>query len=245
MKADVLIIEDVRELAELVSMYLEREGMNTVLCESAEEALKTIENRKFDLVILDLNLPGMDGFEFLTIFRRENATPVMIMSARDSDEDIIAGLGSGGDEFVTKPFSPRVFAARARAMLRREQNAGISAEKTVKFGDYTLFETTCILKKGDERVYLSAKEYEVLDYLARHPGAPVKPETIYKSVWDKAFGDISIVAVYIQRLRKKIENDPAKPKYIETVFGMGYRFNLNPEEEAVTAHEAQHPSQGT
>ena len=244
MKADVLIIEDVRELAELVSMYLEREGMETVLCETAEEALKIIENRKFDLVVLDLNLPGIDGFEFLSIFRRDNATPVMIMSARDSDEDIIAGLGSGADEFVTKPFSPRVFAARARAMIRREQNAGIDAEKTVKFGNFTLFETTCILKKGDERVYLSVKEYEVLNYLARHPGAPVKPETIYKSVWNKSFGDVSVVAVYIQRLRKKIERNPSEPKYIETVFGMGYRFNLNPEEEeAVTAHE-ERPGQG-
>ena len=242
MRADVLIIEDVRELAELVSMYLEREGMETVLCETAEDALKTIENRKFDLVVLDLNLPGMDGFEFLTLFRRENATPVMIMSARDSDEDIIAGLGSGADEFVTKPFSPRVFAARARAMLRREQNAGIDAEKTVKFGEYTLFETTCILKKGDERVYLSVKEYEVLDYLARHPDAPIKPETIYKNIWKKSYGDVSVVAVYIQRLRKKIERDPSHPKYIETVFGMGYRFNLQPEEETVAAHEVQRPS---
>ena len=228
MKADVLIVEDVRELAELVSMYLVREGMDTVLCETAEEALQTIKTRKFDLVVLDLNLPGMDGFEFLSLFRKENSTPVMIMSARDSDEDIIAGLGNGADEFVTKPFSPRVFAARARAMLRRDQNSSAESEKTLRFGDFTLYETTCILKKGAERVYLSVKEYEVLDFLARHAGAPLNPETIYKSVWKNSFGDLTIVAVYIQRLRKKIEDDPSNPKYIETVFGMGYRFNINP-----------------
>ena len=228
MKADVLIVEDVRELAELVSMYLVREGMDTVLCETAEEALQTIKTRKFDLVVLDLNLPGMDGFEFLSLFRKENSTPVMIMSARDSDEDIIAGLGNGADEFVTKPFSPRVFAARARAMLRRDQNSSAESEKTLRFGDFTLYETTCILKKGAERVYLSVKEYEVLDFLARHAGAPLNPETIYKSVWKNSFGDLTIAAVYIQRLRKKIEDDPSNPKYIETVFGMGYRFNINP-----------------
>ncbi len=228
MKADVLIVEDVRELAELVSMYLVREGMDTCLCETAEEALKIIKTRKFDLVVLDLNLPGMDGFEFLSLFRKENSTPVMIMSARDSDEDIIAGLGSGADEFVTKPFSPRVFAARASAMLRRDQNSSVESEKTLQFGAFTLYETTCILKKGAERVYLSVKEYEVLDFLARHTGVPFNPETIYKNVWKNSFGDLTIVAVYIQRLRKKIEDDPSNPKYIETVFGMGYRFNANP-----------------
>ncbi len=229
MKADVLIIEDVRELAELVSMYLVKEGMDTVLCESAEEALEIIKNKNFDIVILDLNLPGMDGFEFLAAFRKERSTPVMIMSARDSDEDIILGLGSGADEFVTKPFSPRVFAARVRAMIRREQSSAFTeGEKTLKFGDFTLYETTCILKKGAERVYLSVKEYEVLDFLVHNPGVPFNPETIYKNVWKNAYGDLSAVAVYIQRLRKKIEDNPSAPKFIETVFGMGYRFNLEP-----------------
>lgn len=232
MKADVLIIEDVRELAELVSMYLVREGMDTVLCETAEEALNIAKTKQFDLVVLDLNLPGIDGFEFLTLFRKEHSTPVMIMSARDSDEDIIAGLGNGADEFVTKPFSPRVFAARVRAMIRREQNSAAEGERTVRFGDFTLYETTCILKKGAERVYLSVKEYEVLDYLVHNPGVPLQPETIYKNVWKNAYGDLSAVAVYIQRLRKKIESNPSAPKYIETVFGMGYRFNPEPAADA-------------
>ena len=228
MKADILIIEDVRELAELVSMYLAREGMDTVLCESAEEALETIKTRKFDLVVLDLNLPGMDGFDFLSIFRKESSTPVLIMSARDSDEDIIAGLGFGADEFVTKPFSPRVFVARVIAMLRRDKNSSAESDKTIKFGDFTLHETTCILTRNEERVYLSPKEYEVLDFLAHHVGTPVKPEVIYKSLWKNSFGDATAIAVYIQRLRRKIEADPSNPKYIETVYGLGYRFNANP-----------------
>lgn len=228
MKASVLIIEDVRELAELVSMYLAKEGMDTVLCETAEEALELLKTKTFDLVVLDLNLPGMDGFEFLSLFRKEYATPVLIMSARDADEDIIAGLGGGADEFVTKPFSPRVFAARVRALVRRSQETVVpQAENTIRFGDYVLYENTCILKKGSERVALSAKEYSVLDYLVHNAGKPILPEVIYNNVWQNNYGDLSAVAVYIQRLRKKLEDDPAFPVYIETVFGMGYRFNLD------------------
>ncbi len=231
MKADVLIVEDVRELAELVSMYLNKEGMDTVLCETAEEALEITKTRKFDLVVLDLNLPGIDGFEFLSIFRKTNSSPVMIMSARDSDEDIIAGLGNGADEFVTKPFSPRVFAARVRAIIRRMQDSSSENEKTIHFGDFTLYETTCILKKNSERIPLSVKEYDVLDYLVNNAGKPIQPEVIYNSVWKNAYGDLSAVAVYVQRLRKKIEKDPSNPQFIETVFGMGYRFNLEPFEQ--------------
>lgn len=226
MKADVLIVEDVRDLSELVSMYLRKEGMDTVLCETAEEALEVVQTRDFDLVVLDLNLPGMDGFEFLTIFRKERTTPVMIMSARDSDEDIIAGLGGGADEFVTKPFSPRVFAARVRAMIRRAQDSSADPEKTIKFGDFTLYETTCILKKNTERVPLSAKEWAVLDYFVHNPNRPIQPETIYNTVWNNQYGDLSAVAVYVKRLRNKIEKNPASPEFLETVFGMGYRFNL-------------------
>lgn len=228
MKVNVLIIEDVRELAELVSMYLAKEGMETVLCETAEEAIEQLKTQSFDLVVLDLNLPGMDGFEFLSIFRKEYATPVLIMSARDADEDIIAGLGGGADEFVTKPFSPRVFAARVRALVRRSQETVIpETENTIRFGDYVLYENTCVLKKGNDRVALSAKEYAVLDYLVHNAGKPILPEVIYNNVWQNNYGDLSAVAVYIQRLRKKLEDDPAFPVYIETVFGMGYRFNLD------------------
>jgi two-component system response regulator RegX3 len=179
-------------------------------------------------VVLDLNLPGMDGFEFLQRFRKTAATPVLIMSARDADEDIISGLGGGADEFVTKPFSPRVLVARVRALLRRVQEGSAAApgaaEEATVFGDFTLYHKSCILKRGEERIPLSAKELAVLTFLVRNPGMPLSPEKIYSEVWKNAYGDLSAVAVYIQRLRKKIEADPASPKFIETVFGMGYRF---------------------
>jgi two-component system response regulator RegX3 len=226
MKARILIIEDVKELADLVALYLSKEGMETFWAETAEIALERIESWTPDLVILDINLPGMDGFQFLDHFRKAHAAPVLIVSARTADEDIIAGLGYGADEFVSKPFSPRVLVARVRALIRRSEGSQGQAEgeECLSFGPYTLLTNSCILKKGNARIPLSAREYEVLAYLAANPGKPLSPETIYGAVWKNAYGDMTAVAVYIQRLRKKLEDDPSSPRYIETVFGMGYRF---------------------
>jgi two-component system response regulator RegX3 len=228
MKGNVLIIEDVKEMAELVTLYLEREGLEIRAVESAEDALGVLEAWQPDLIILDLNLPGMDGYEFLRLWRRNHSTPVMIVSARDSDEDLISGFAGGADEFVTKPFSPRVLAARVRALLLRIRNIPDDSGRDAslfRFGPYALNFESCLLKRGDRKIELSAKEYEVLAYLAAHSGRPSGPEQIYNEVWKNAYGDLTAVAVYIQRLRKKIEDNPAEPRYIETVHGMGYRFN--------------------
>ncbi len=225
MKAKVLVVEDVRELSDLVVLYLEREGIETKAVESAEAALELLRDWIADLVVLDINLPGMDGFEFLHEFRKTWSCPVLIVSARDADEDIITGLGYGADEFVTKPFSPRVLVARVRALLRRTQSSVPRDNLSlIKFGPYELDTEACLVKRGGERLHLSAKEYGVLAYLAANPGKPQSPEDIYAAVWKNSFGDLTAVAVYVQRLRKKMEDDPANPKFIETVYGMGYRF---------------------
>lgn len=232
MKAKVLIVEDVRELSDLVSMYLTKEGLEARAVESAEDALALLGEWTPDLIVLDINLPGMDGFEFLHRFRKTGTCPVLIVSARDADEDIIAGLGYGADEFVTKPFSPRVLVARVRAMLRRAQDGGAAEREAgakVRFGPFALDLDACVLKRGDERIPLSAKEYGVLAFLAANLGKPQSPEAVYASVWKNAYGDLTAVAVYVQRLRKKMEEDPAAPKYIETVHGMGYRLNSGTE----------------
>jgi DNA-binding response OmpR family regulator len=227
MKARVLIIEDVKELSDLVALYLSKEGMETKQVERAEDAFALLSQWQPDLIILDINLPGMDGFEFLHEYRKGGGCPVLIVSARDADEDIITGLGYGADEFVTKPFSPRVLVARVRALLRRVQDGPASRDPSsiIHFGPYALDTDSCILKKGTERVPLSAKEYSVLAFLAANPGKPLAPDAIYSAVWKNAYGDLTAVAVYIQRLRRKIEKDPAAPLYLETVYGMGYRFN--------------------
>jgi DNA-binding response OmpR family regulator len=235
MKARVLIIEDVAELSDLVALYLSKEGMETRQAESGEAALALLgaggaDAFDPDIVILDINLPGMDGFEFLHEFRKSGGCPVLIVSARDADEDIITGLGYGADEFVTKPFSPRVLVARVRAMLRRVQDTPAPRDGAiVHFGPFTIDLDACVLKRGEERGALSAKEFAVLSFLITNPGKPLGPETIYAGVWKNAYGDMTAVAVYIQRLRRKIEADSAAPRYIETVYGMGYRFVLDPE----------------
>ncbi len=230
MKSKILIIEDVPEMAQLISMYLENAGYEAASCETAELALEKLNNAYIpDLILLDLNLPGMSGLEFLKQFRAKfKATiPVIIVSARDADEDIITGLGYGADEFVTKPFSPKVLVARVQAKLARQAATEASVEETIAFGPYMLYCNSCVLKRGPEKIPLSTKEYEVLEYLVRNSGKALSPEVIYNSVWKNQFGDFTAVAVYVQRLRKKIEDDPSNPKYITTIFGMGYKFEKN------------------
>ncbi|MCR5317388.1 MAG: response regulator transcription factor [Treponema sp.] len=228
MKSKILVIEDILEMSELISLYMNNAGFETNACETAETALEMLKDGYVpDLVLLDLNLPGMSGLEFLQQFRKNYKTtiPVIIVSARDADEDIIAGLGYGADEFVTKPFSPKVLVARVQSKLNRLSATEASVEETISFGPYTLFCNSCVLKKGTEKIPLSTKEYEVLEFLARHAGEPLSPDVIYTNVWKTQYGDITAVAVYIQRLRKKIEEDPSTPKIITTMFGMGYRFD--------------------
>ena len=226
MNSKILVVEDVPEMAELASMYLKKSGMTVESVGSAEEALEYIGKQMPDLIILDLNLPGMSGFEFLKKFRDEynSSLPVIIVSARDADEDIIKGLGNGADEFVTKPYSPKVLTARVEAILRRQAKVTAAAEASYEFGPYTVLLNSCVLKKGPEKIPLSTKEYEVLEFLISHENEVLGPEKIYREVWKAQYGDITAVAVYVQRLRKKIEEDPSSPKYIKTVFGMGYKF---------------------
>lgn len=226
MNSKILVVEDVPEMAELASMYLKKSGMTVESVGSAEEALEYIGKQMPDLIILDLNLPGISGFDFLKKFRDEynSSLPVIIVSARDADEDIIKGLGNGADEFVTKPYSPKVLTARVEAILRRQAKVTAAAEASYEFGPYTVLLNSCVLKKGPEKIPLSTKEYEVLEFLISHENEVLGPEKIYREVWKAQYGDITAVAVYVQRLRKKIEEDPSSPKYIKTVFGMGYKF---------------------
>lgn len=222
MKAHVLIIEDEIELAELIQMYLAKEGIDTRICEDAEMGLEELQRDSFDLAVLDINLPGMDGFEFLQTIRTKTDVPVIIVSAREADEDIIMGLGAGADEFVTKPFTPRVLVARIRALLRR---ARADARNDVHFGPYSIDLEGYFLRKGEQRVVLSSKEFEVLRHLIQNPGRAMTPDEIYHEVWHNEYGDSTSVAVYIRRIRQKIEDDPRTPEYVQTIHGKGYRFN--------------------
>ena len=226
MKAKVLIIEDEVELGELVQLYLSKDGIDSDIASTAEAGFDYMSNNSYDLITLDINLPGMDGFEFLQKLRQSSDIPVLILSAREGDEDIVLGLGMGADEFVNKPFAPKVLVARIRALLRRvRSDQDHSAASTIFFGPFTLSPEGYHLEKNSERIVLSTKEFEVLRFLVQNPETAFSPDDIYRSVWGQEFGDISTVAVYIQRIRKKIENDPSNPEYILTIHGRGYLFD--------------------
>jgi len=225
MKAAVLIVEDEVEIADLIKLYLNNEGIEAFHADNAEAGFAILKEKKIDLIVLDINLPGIDGFEFLQTIRKEYRTPVIIVSARQDDNDMILGLGTGADDYVTKPFSPKVLAARVRANLRRYMNSDElekSKVRQIKFSDYVVDSEAYLIKKGDKKLSLSPREFEVLLYLLKNAGAPKTPEDIYKAVWENSFGDLTTVAVHIQRLRKKLEKNSTSPEIIETVHGVGY-----------------------
>lgn len=236
-KEKILIIEDAPEMAGLIASYVKNSGMQPLVFSSAEDALANIPAKGPAAVLLDLTLPGISGMEFLKRFRAEykSTIPVIIVSARDTDDEIIDALNTGADEFVTKPFSPRVLIARLEANMRRLKQTEAAAEESVQFGEYTVLENSSVLKRGSIKVRLSSREFDVLDYLVHHANQNLSPEKIFSEVWKVEFGDVSAVAVYIQRLRKKIEKDPKRPKYIKTVFRYGYRFEIPEKKEYATS----------
>jgi two-component system response regulator RegX3 len=226
MQAEVLIIEDEPQIAELISLYLKKEGIKTRHRTTGEEGLELLKQAVFDLVILDINLPGIDGFEVLQEIRKIKNLPVIIVSARQEDEDMIMGFGVGADDYVSKPFSPKVLAARVRANLKRSLNTDAAARQ-LTFGPYLLDMDNLWLKRNGERLDLSPKEMALLLTLAETPERPLSQESLYERVWNNSYGDLTTVSVHIQRLRKKIEEDPASPRFIKTSYGSGYY--LSPE----------------
>ena len=229
----ILIVEDIKEMSMLIDLYLRKAGMSTVVSETAETALIALHEEAggFDLIVLDINLPGMNGFQFLETMRRDFDVPVLILSARGTEEDMINGLSLGADEYVTKPFSPRVLAARVEALVRRSRNQSVFNKQQIRFGDYCLDCDSFILKKDGERLHIPKKELDILIMLAKEEGKPFTPEDIYKHIWGDSFGDITTVAVHIQRIRKKIEPDPSTPVFLKTNYGRGYFFDAGGSEE--------------
>ena len=228
----VLLVEDDAAIAELVVAYLLRDGHRVVHAVSAEAALETMGEPP-DLVLLDLGLPGMDGLEFLRAFRTSSVAPVIIVSARESDEDKLEGLGLGADDFITKPFSPRILAARVAALLRRVDYESLAREGRpmgagtllpIAFGPFVLDVGAGILSREGQRVALSRREFGLLSFLVLHPGRSFGAADLHREVWGLEHGDLSTVAVHVQRLRRKIEDEASSPRWVQTVAGAGYRF---------------------
>lgn len=227
MNGSILVVEDDADIADLIALYLRRDQYEVQVAATGEEALDCIAEKPWDLFLLDINLPGMDGFRVLEEIRKDSKSPVIVVTARTDDADAIYGLGAGADEYVTKPFSPKVLVARVRAILRRASDGGpaAGAPERYRFGDFELDVDSCMLQQEGKQLPLPPKEFDLLCYLVRNAGTPHTPSEIYEQVWETPYGDLASVAVHIQRLRRRIEANPRSPRYICTQRGFGYLFN--------------------
>lgn len=226
----ILIIEDEEAIAELEKDYLELSGFVVELEKDGEEGLKKALSSNYDLYILDVMLPGVDGFEICKEIRKEKNTPILMVSARKEDIDKIRGLGLGADDYITKPFSPGELVARVKAHLARYDRIVESLmpeNSIIKIRGIKIDTQAKEVWVNGENKSLTSREYELLEYFIKHPNQVLSKEDIFREIWNMdAIGDIATVTVHVKKLREKIEVDPSKPQYIETVWGMGYRFKV-------------------
>lgn len=220
----VLIIEDDREIAELERDYLEINGFKCDIETWGTTGLAKALEEEYDLFIIDVMLPGMDGFEIITNIRKKKQTPVIFLSARGDDIDKIRGLGLGADDYMTKPFSPNELVARVKAHISRHERLTCgNASAIVTSGALKIDTQARTVTLGDKDITMTAKEFDLLLFLAQNPNRTFSKEHIFDRIWGMdALGDISTVAVHIQRIREKLS--AGGEKYIDTVWGVGYRF---------------------
>ena len=224
----VLIVEDEDAIAEIERDYLELSGFDVTLASDGKEGLDIALKEDFDIIILDIMLPGMDGFDICKKIRKEKDIPIIMVSAKKEDIDKIRGLGIGADDYMTKPFSPSELVARVKAHLARYERLltnnkpeneiieirGIKIDKTARR----------VFVNGEEKSF-TTKEFDLLTFLAEHPNHVYTKEELFREIWDMdSIGDIATVTVHIKKIREKIEADTSNPQYIETIWGVGYRF---------------------
>ena len=229
MKHKILLVEDDAAISEMVKGQFTKEGFEVVPAFDGEEALEVFANDTFDLILLDLMLPKLDGMEFLKIIREKSMIPVLIMSAKDGDLDKALGLGFGADDYIAKPFSMIELTARVKAAIRRATHYSRTEQKqetkVLTVGELTLDLDNFSLQKDGKEIKLTAKEFHILKLFISHPSRVYTKAQIYSLVWeDEYYGDENVINVHMRRLREKIENDPSKPQYIKTLWGIGYKL---------------------
>ncbi len=226
----ILIIEDETEIAELERDYLEIEGFYVEIETDGKEGLKKGLEEKFDLVILDLMLPGLSGFDICKQLREKKDIPIIMVSAKKEDIDKIRGLGLGADDYMTKPFSPSELVARVKAHLKRyEQLIGSArvANEIVETGGIKIDKSARRVFIDGEEKNFTTKEFDLLTFLAESPNRVFSKEELFREIWEmESVGDIATVTVHIKKIREKIEKDTSNPHYIETIWGVGYRFKI-------------------
>ena len=226
----VLVVDDDLTVAEVVLGYLRRDGFEAAHAADGLEALRIAAAAPPDLVVLDLMLPGIDGLEVCRRLRAERPDlPVVMLTARGEEEDRIAGLEVGADDYVVKPFSPRELALRVRSVLRRtEARAAVDVADVVVDGDLRIDTVARTVTLDGADVPLTTREFDLLAFVASHPGKALRREDLLREVWGWEFGDQSTVTVHVRRVREKVEADPANPTRLVTVWGVGYRWDPSP-----------------
>jgi two-component system response regulator ResD len=227
----VLVVDDDPTVAEVVSGYLDRAGYAVERAGDGPSALVRAAANRPDLVVLDLMLPGMDGLEVCRRIRARGPVPVIMLTARGDEGDRILGLEVGADDYVTKPFSPRELVLRVESVLRRTRPAAVT--HPVHGAGITVDPAARRATKNGVELSLTLREFDLLVFLLRNHGRAYSREELMREVWGWDFGDLSTVTVHVRRLRGKVEDDPARPQLIQTVWGVGYRFDATPFEEAV------------
>ena len=226
----ILIVEDEEAIAELEKDYLELNDFEVTMENSGDTGLATALSEDFDLIILDLMLPGIDGFEICRRIREDKNVPILMVSAKKDDIDKIRGLGLGADDYLTKPFSPSELVARVKAhMARYERVVGSHTKENdiIEIRGIRIDKTARRVFINDEEKTFTTKEFDLLTFLAENPNHVFTKEEIFREIWDMdSIGDIATVTVHIKKIREKIETDTSKPQYIETIWGVGYRFKV-------------------
>ena len=234
MAKKVLVVDDEKPISDIIKFNSEKEGYEVLIAYDGEEALARVEADDPDLIILDLMLPKIDGLEVAKRVRVKHSTPIIMVTAKDSELDKVLGLELGADDYVTKPFSNRELVARVKANLRRQEAVTTAADNRkadIKVGDLTIHPDAYTVTKRGENINLTHREFELLHYLARHLGQVINREHLLQTVWGyDYFGDVRTVDVTVRRLREKIEDNPSHPEWLVTRRGVGY-YLANPNQE--------------
>ncbi|MCB1269428.1 MAG: response regulator transcription factor [Microthrixaceae bacterium] len=220
----ILTVEDDERIRTSVKLALEDEGWQVLEAETGEDAIATFTREPTDVVLIDIMLPGIDGFEVCRSVRRLSDVPIIMVTARADTHDVVAGLEAGADDYLTKPFVPKELSARIRALLRRARPT-VPGNPRLRFGDLEVVPQEGVVTRADQPVHLTKTEFRLLVELANHPGTVFSREDLLEKVWGHGvFGDGRLVDVHVRRLRTKIEADPADPRHVVTVRGLGYKL---------------------
>ncbi|PES22582.1 DNA-binding response regulator [Bacillus anthracis] len=229
MSHHILLVEDDSSIQEMVEKYLIKEGFQVTIASDGEEGVNTYLKGSFDLIILDIMMPKLDGLEVVRIIREKSAVPILMMSAKDTDVDKAVGLGLGADDYICKPFSMIELAARVKAGIRRstKYSATETTKKMIQIGDLTIDPINFTVEKNGKPLKLTLKEFEILKLFVKNQNRVFTKAQIYTLIWNEEYyGDDNVINVHMRRLREKIESDPSNPEYIKTLWGIGYKLEV-------------------